>query len=68
MAKKPSNNLLHGAAKITHALKKYGNGHSMAAGLERYGNEQRQAGRREAIEALQNLSLTERIFGKRIKF
>lgn len=58
---------LRGAAAFTHALKQYGHGVSMEAGLKRYGIEQKREGFQQGVSyALQKLSLTERILGRRI--
>ena len=64
--------LLHGAAVTTHNLKEYGYGKSMAAGLERLAKESRQSGQREGFQqgfnyAMKNMSVLERLLGRRIK-
>lgn len=57
-----------GASSITHGLKVYSGGKSMRAGIEKLAFDQRQQGFRQGVDyALRNLSLLERILGRRLK-
>ena len=58
---------IQGAAAFTHALKEYGGGKSMAAGVQRIKKESKQEGFQIGISyALQRLSLIERVMGREI--
>jgi len=59
---------IQGASAFTKALKEYGGGKSMADGLKRVANEQRQQGFQQGVNyALKRLSLIERLTGHQIK-
>ena len=64
--------ILRGAPVTTHGLKEYGYGKSMVAGLERLTRESRQAGQREGFQqgiqdALQRMSVLERLVGRQFR-
>ena len=61
---------LRGAAKITHALKEYGNNQSMIKGIQRLMAESRKAGQKEGFlqgVQYQRMTFFERLFGGKKK-
>ena len=54
-----------GAAAFTHALKEYGGGKSMAAGIKRIASEEKRKGFEEGIAyAFKRTTLLERLLGR----
>lgn len=59
---------VQGASAFTHALKEYGGGKSMEAGVKRIAKESKQQGFQQGVNyTLQRMSLLERLLGYQIK-